>query len=61
MDHHYAMMAMKHNLPQLLEKFEWLRYGKTTRRPGSFTFEMTPEQASKYLTLPVGKRLNEKS
>jgi hypothetical protein len=36
-------------------------YGKTTRGPGSFTFGLTPEQASKYLTLPAGKKLNEKS
>ncbi len=31
--------------------------GKTTRGPASFTFGLTPEQASEYLTLPKGKRL----
>ena len=37
-------------------------YGRTSRGPASFTFGLTPEQASKYLTLPKGKRLikNEK-
>ena len=32
-------------------------YGKTSRGPASFTFGLTPEQASKYLTLPKGKQL----
>lgn len=32
-------------------------YGTTSRGPASFTFGLTPEQASKYLTLPKGKHL----
>jgi hypothetical protein len=32
-------------------------YGATSRGPVSFTFGLTPEQASKYLTLPKGKQL----
>lgn len=33
-------------------------YGRTSRGPASFTFGLTPEEASRYLTLPKGKRLN---
>lgn len=32
-------------------------YGTTSRGSASFTFGLTPEQASKYLTLPKGKQL----
>ncbi|MEZ5662977.1 MAG: hypothetical protein R3E94_05515 [Burkholderiaceae bacterium] len=32
-------------------------YGSTTRGPASFTFGLTPAQASQYLKLPKGKRL----
>ena len=32
-------------------------YGRTSRGPASFTFGLTPEQATQYLTLPKGKKL----
>ena len=32
-------------------------YGRTSRGPVSFTYGLTPEEASKYLTLPAGKKL----
>lgn len=32
-------------------------YGKSTRGPASFTYGLTPEEATKYLTLPKGKRI----
>ena len=35
-------------------------YGKTTRGPASFTFGLTPEESSKYLTLPKGKQIRQK-
>jgi len=35
--------------------------GRSTRGPASFTFGLTLEQASKYLTIPNGKRLIKKS
>ena len=33
-------------------------YGRTSRGPASFTFGLTPEEASSYLKLPKGKRIN---
>jgi hypothetical protein len=35
-------------------------YGKTTRGPVSFTFGLTAEEASKYLTLPSGKKIGKR-
>lgn len=35
-------------------------YGKSSRGPASFTFGLTPEQASGYLTLPKGKQIIKK-
>jgi hypothetical protein len=32
-------------------------FGKSSRGPASFTFGLTPEQASQYLKLPRGKKL----
>jgi hypothetical protein len=32
-------------------------FGKSSRGPASFTFGLTPEQASQYLKLPQGKKL----
>lgn len=32
-------------------------FGKSSRGPASFTFGLTPEQASQYLKLPKGKKL----
>ncbi len=33
-------------------------FGKSSRGPASFTFGLTPEQASRYLRLPEGKKLS---
>lgn len=32
-------------------------YGRTSRGPASFTYGLTPEEASRYLTLPARKRI----
>lgn len=36
-------------------------FGKSSRGPASFTFGLTPEQATQYLKLPQGKRLTPSS
>ena len=33
-------------------------FGKTSRGPASFTYGLTPEQSSRYLKLPEGKKLS---
>lgn len=34
-------------------------YGRTSRGPVSFTYGLAPEEATKYLTLPSGKRVTQ--